>query len=195
MGPVDIAIARAAGAEHLSGELGYTAYERTTIRPSLSVTGLAGGYQGGGNKAVIPARALAKLNLRLVPDQDPRQILQKVTPHIARHVPAGIRASVEDAVGVQPVQLNRGSAALRGRRRADERSGPRLSCCGNGGTIAAVSDIQRRLEIPVVLLGFVLPDARLHTPNENLHLPTFFQAIETSIWLMVEFARSEARAG
>ena len=87
VGPSDAEILSDAGAERGWGERGYSLYERTTVRPALSVNGISGGYQGPGVKAVIPARASAKLNFRLVPDQNPHEIDQLFRAHVRRISP------------------------------------------------------------------------------------------------------------
>src|SRR5262249_28046617 len=93
-GPDDEAILRDAGVARPWGEGGHSPRERTTIRPALTINGLSGGYQGPGGKAIIPARASAKLNIRLVPDQRPREIERLVRAHLARVAPPTVRLAV-----------------------------------------------------------------------------------------------------
>ncbi len=165
-GLTDEQILRNASADQAWGEFAYSLYERTTIRPALSVNGISGGYSGPGGKAVIPARALAKLSFRLVPDQDPKEIdlLFRVTTDISH--PA-IRAAVvayRNGFGASPVFLR------------------------SGGSIPVVNTFQETLGIPTVLMGFALPDDGMHAPNEKFHLPNFYSGIMTSMWFLSEVA-------
>src|SRR5262249_27386268 len=117
-GPAAAQILRDAQVEQGWGERGYTLYERTTIRPALSVTGLVGGYQGPGVKAVIPARAVAKLNFRLVPDQDPREIDQLFRQHLARITPPAVRSTIRTVLTAHPALIDRQHPAMRAAARA-----------------------------------------------------------------------------
>ena len=101
-GPADEEIFRDAAAESGWGEPGYSSYERLTLRPALTINGFVGGYQGPGAKAVIPAKAAAKLNFRLVPDQDPREIETLFRQHIARITPPTVRSEVRASASAKP---------------------------------------------------------------------------------------------
>src|SRR5262249_48700787 len=95
------------------GEAGYSAYERTTIRPALTVNGITGGYPGPGVKAVIPARALAKLSFRLAPDQDPAEIERLVRRHIARITPPTVKSTLRFFARAHPAVVDRRHPAMR----------------------------------------------------------------------------------
>jgi acetylornithine deacetylase/succinyl-diaminopimelate desuccinylase-like protein len=180
-GPSDEQILHDAKAERGWGERGYSLYERTTIRPSLSVTGITGGYQGEGVKAVIPARATAKLNFRLVPDQDPVEIERLFRQHVARITPPTARTTVKSFLAARPALIDRHHPSMRAAARAYERGfGVAPVFLRSGGTIPSVNYFQELLCAPAVLMGFALPDDRLHAPNEKFHLPNFFKGIETS---------------
>jgi acetylornithine deacetylase/succinyl-diaminopimelate desuccinylase-like protein len=186
-GPSDGEILRAAGADAAWGEPGFTSYERVTIRPSLTVTGVSGGYQGPGAKAVIPASAGAKLNARLVPDQNPADVHQKLLAHLRQYAPSTVRVCLnpQSSTVVPPVLLDRSNRLTRAAADACQRAfGAPVAYLRNGGTIGGVAELHQRLRVPIVLMGFALPDARLHAPNENLHLPTFFRSIDACIWLL-----------
>jgi acetylornithine deacetylase/succinyl-diaminopimelate desuccinylase-like protein len=194
-GPRDEAILADAGATHGWGEPGYSLYERLTIRPALTFNGLAGGYQGSGSKGIIPARATAKLSLRLVPDQDPRRIERLVRRHIVRVTPPTVRCRVRTLSATAPAILNTDHPALRAAARAYARGfGAAPVLIRSGGTIPILSVFQQVLGIPTVLMGFALPDDGMHAPNEKFHLPNFFKGIDTSIWFMREFAVLGCRA-
>ncbi len=187
VGPTDGQILRDAHAKQSWGEHSYTLYERTTIRPALTVNGISGGYQGAGVKAVIPARATAKLNFRLVPDQDPREIDQLVRQHIARVTPATVRSVIRTSLAARPALVNRRHPAIRAAAVAYQKSfGARPVYLRSGGTIPVVSVLQEILGIPTILMGFALPGDRMHAPNEKFYLPNFFKGITTSIHFLAE---------
>jgi acetylornithine deacetylase/succinyl-diaminopimelate desuccinylase-like protein len=198
VGPSDAKVLRTAGAAQAWGEPGYSLYERTTIRPALT-SGIAGGYKGPGVKAAIPVRAVAKLNFRLAPDQDPREIDQLFREFIARITPLDVRTRVRTLMRTEPALIDRSHPALMAAARAYHRAfGAPAVFLRNGGTIPIVSLVQKILEIPVVLMGFGLPDDRIHGPNEKFHLPNFHKGIETSIRFLAEMGAlrwgSRARA-
>ena len=192
-GPSDEEILSSAGATSAWGEHGYTLYERTTIRPALTVTGIVGGYQGPGAKAAIPTGAAAKLDFRLVPDQDPREIDRLIREHVVQLTPAGVRARVRTQMSAKPALIDRSHPVLGAAARAYHRAfGARAVFLRNGGTIPVVNLIQEVLGIPVVLMGFGLPDDRIHGPNERFHLPNFFRGIETSSVFLAELGASRS---
>jgi acetylornithine deacetylase/succinyl-diaminopimelate desuccinylase-like protein len=191
MGPSDEQILRSAGTTRAWGERGYTLYERTTIRPALTVTGIVGGYQGPGAKAAIPTGAVAKLDFRLVPDQDPHQIERLIREHIAQLTPTDMRARVRTQMSAKPALIDRSHPVLGAAARAYHRAfGAQTVFLRNGGTIPVVNLIQEVLGIPAVLMGFGLPDDRIHGPNEKFHLPNFFRGIETSSIFLAELGAS-----
>jgi acetylornithine deacetylase/succinyl-diaminopimelate desuccinylase-like protein len=189
-GPSDARILRDAGAAAAWGEAHFNLYERTTLRPAVTVNGIAGGYRGPGGKAVIPARASAKLNFRLVPDQDPAEIDRLFRRHIARLTPATVRSAVRTSSRAKPVLLDRRHPAMRAAIIAYRKGfGAPPVFIRSGGTIPVVRVFQDVLGIPTVLMGFALPGDRIHAPNEKFHLPNFHKAIATSIWFL-EAARA-----
>jgi acetylornithine deacetylase/succinyl-diaminopimelate desuccinylase-like protein len=180
VGPPDAKILADAGADRGWGEPGWSLYERTTVRPSLSVTGLTGGYQGEGSKAVIPARASAKLNFRLVPDQDPREIDLLVRRHVARITPPAVCSRVTTHLRAKPAVLDRRHPVMQAAARAYRRGfGAAPVFLRSGGSIPVVNLFQDVLGIPTALMGFALPDSQIHAPNERFHLPTFERGITT----------------
>jgi acetylornithine deacetylase/succinyl-diaminopimelate desuccinylase-like protein len=189
-GPTDDGICDQAGVERGWGESGYTLYERTTIRPALTVNGLNGGYQGTGGKAVIPAVANAKVSFRLVPDQDPATIERLLHRHLRTVTPPTVRASVKTEFMALPTVIDRRHPVFRAAafacRRGFGKSAAFLRC---GGTIPVVSMLKRQFGVPVVMLGFGRPDARIHAPDERLHLPTFFKSVATCIHFLTAAGR------
>jgi acetylornithine deacetylase/succinyl-diaminopimelate desuccinylase-like protein len=184
-GPQDKGILRNAEAESGWGERGYTLYERLSIRPCLTINGLSGGYQGTGGKGVIPARAVAKLSFRLVPDQEPREIDRLFRRHIATLTPPTVKSTVRTHMSAKSAYANRRHPAMRAAAEAYRRAFKRLPAFQrSGGSLPVVSIFQQILGIPTILMGFGLPDDRTHAPNEKFHLPNFYRGIETSIWFL-----------
>ena len=168
---------RDAQAERGWGERGFTLYERSTIRPALTLNGIVGGYHGRGSKSVIPARAAAKLNFRLVPDQDPHEIDAQFREHIARITPDTVRSCVRTSSVAKPALVPRNHPVLRAAATAYRKAfGAQPVFLRSGGSIPIVNTFQEALGIPTVLMGFALPDDQLHAPNERFHLPTFSRA-------------------
>jgi acetylornithine deacetylase/succinyl-diaminopimelate desuccinylase-like protein len=195
VGPPDAKILADAGVERPWGERGFTLYERTTVRPSLSICGLTGGYQGEGSKAVIPARASAKLNFRLVPDQDPREIETLVRRRLVRLTPPEVRSRVVTHLGARPAEIDRRHPAVRAAALAYRRGfGAAPVFLRSGGTIPVVNLFQEILGIPTALMGFALPDDRIHAPNERFYLPNFERGIATCLAFLEEMSTVPRRA-
>ena len=192
-GPSDRDILADAGTTWSWGEPGYTAYERTTVRPALTVTAIRGGHQGGGVKAIVPARASAMLDVRLAADQDPAEIDRLCRRFIARIVPPSVTATLRTVFSAPPVSTPRASTAMRAADAAYRSGfGRAPAFLRIGGTIPVVHLLERVLRVPTVMMGFALPDSNLHAPDENLHLPTFFRGIRTSIHFLREMAERGA---
>jgi acetylornithine deacetylase/succinyl-diaminopimelate desuccinylase-like protein len=190
VGPSDAEILSDAGAERGWGERGYSLYERTTIRPALSVNGISGGYQGPGVKAVIPSRASAKFNFRLVPDQDPQDIDRLFRAYVARIAPPTVKLAIRTDLATQPAVVDRNHPGVSAAVAAYKKGfGHAPVFLRSGGSIPVVNLLQEILAIPTVLMGFALPDDRLHAPNEKFHLPNFFNGIATSMHFLTELAR------
>jgi acetylornithine deacetylase/succinyl-diaminopimelate desuccinylase-like protein len=195
-GPSDAQILRDAQVGQGWGERGYTLYERTTIRPALTLNGIIGGYQGPGSKAVIPASAVAKLSFRLVPNQDPTEIDRLFRAHIARLTPPTVRSSVRTNFMAKPALVNRRHPAMRAAQVAYRKGfGATPVFLRSGGTIPIVNTLQAMLGLPTVLMGFALPDDRMHAPNEKFHLPNFYHGIATSIWFLAEIGQGVGLRG
>lgn len=191
-GPSDQQILRDAKAEKSWGERDFSLYERTTIRPSLSVTGITGGYQGAGVKAIIPSCATAKLNFRLVPDQNPTEIGRLVRQHIVRITPPTVQTTLRTFMAARPALIDRHHPAMNAAARAYEHGfGASPVFLRSGGSIPIVNYFQELLGAPTVLMGFALPDDRIHASNEKFHLPNFFRGIKTCIRFLEEVAQTQ----
>ena len=189
-GPSDDEILRAARCRAGWGEEGYSLYERITIRPALTVNGITGGYQGEGSKPVIPARASAKINIRLAPGQDPMAVERLVRRHVRRVTPPAARAGVRAGPAAKPALMARDHPAMRAAAWAYRQVfGVPPVFLRSGGTIPAVNAFQEALGLPTVMMNFALPDDRIHAPNEKFHLPNFFKGIETSMHFLNACAR------
>lgn len=194
-GPTDAQLLASAKAEKGWGERDFSLYERTTIRPSLSVSGISGGYQGPGVKAVIPARATAKLNFRLVPDQQPDEIDKLVRDHVARAVSPETKFTIRTFLKAEPALINRKHPAMRAAAISYHHGfGAWPVYLRSGGTIPVVNIFQKVLGIQTVLMGFALPDDQIHAPNERFYLPNFSKGITTCTRFLAEIG-SQARTG
>jgi len=188
-GPSDAQILRDARTKSGWGESGHTLYERITLRPALTVNGISGGYQGPGAKGVIPARAVAKLSFRLVPDQDPAEIDQLFREHIAKLTPMDVRSTVRTLSAAKPALVDPNHPAMSAAAFAYLKGfGAPPVFLRSGGTIPVVNTFQTVLGAPTVLMGFALPDDGMHAPNEKFHLPNFSKGIATCIWFLAAIA-------
>jgi acetylornithine deacetylase/succinyl-diaminopimelate desuccinylase-like protein len=167
------------GAPALAGEAGFSAIERTSIRPTLDIHGIGGGFTGPGKKTVIPAQAAAKLSLRLVPYQDPHDIAQSVAAFLHRRAPPTVSLDVRVLSASRPVLVDYRAAAVQAASQAFEKafSAPAAFMIG-GGTLPIAADFQEALGAPLVITGFGLPDDNMHAPDEKLNLSCFFRGSE-----------------
>jgi acetylornithine deacetylase/succinyl-diaminopimelate desuccinylase-like protein len=178
------------GSSQAGGEAGFSVLERLWSRPTLDVNGIWGGYQGEGSKTVLPARAGAKISLRLVPDQDPDEIANLVTKYLHEIKPAGVTLEVKALHHGQPVALDTSSAAAKAALRALERAypGKRVAFVRGGGTIPVVATMRTLLGAPVLLVDMGLPDDGLHGPNERFSLECFRKGIEVAGFALTELS-------
>jgi acetylornithine deacetylase/succinyl-diaminopimelate desuccinylase-like protein len=172
------------------GEPGYSLFERMTSRPALTINGLAGGYVGSGSKSVIPSQGMARISMRLVPDQDPGDIARLLQRHIANVAHPAVRTHLTVMGGSRPVLLPKHSSVMQAAARAVQQAwGILPAFTRSGGSIPFVEQLHRQLQVPIVLLGFGLPDDDIHAPNEKMSLPNFFRGVETVIRFLAEYAR------
>lgn len=177
------------GASALAGEAGYSTLERLWIRPTCDVNGLSGGYQGEGAKTVLPAKASAKISFRLVPDQDPARVAERFRAHVAKHTPPGISIEVEELHGGRPWKSQVEGRMLEAASTALERSfGARPVLTGEGGSIPIVVEFEEILGAPALLIGFALPGANMHAPDEWFPLENFEKGIRALAYLYDELA-------
>jgi acetylornithine deacetylase/succinyl-diaminopimelate desuccinylase-like protein len=188
--PLDDAFYKAAsGASGLSGEVGYSAVERGSARPTLEVNGLLSGFTGEGSKTVLPARAMAKISMRLVPDQDPAEVHRQLKAYLEQHAPADVRWELTAMAGGRAVVTDRDTPATQALANAFFSVwGKRPVFKREGGSIPVVVDMQAILGIPSLLTGFALPDDNAHAPNEKLNLPTWYKGIDALVYFFYNLA-------
>ncbi len=169
----------------LFGEKGYTVNEQAWARPTLEVNGMWAGFTGEGQKTIIPASAHAKVTCRLVPHQDPTQVLDAIETHLKTHLPPGVQLQVERFHGAPASITPLDHPAIRAAGAAIEAVyHTKAAFIRMGGSIPVVVDFQEVLHIPTLLLGFALPDENFHAPNEHFHLANFYRGSETvaTLW-------------
>jgi len=167
------------GVSELTGEPGYSVLERVWARPTLELHGIRGGFTGEGAKTVIPARATAKISMRLVADQRPEEAAEQLRRAVAAACPRGISLEVRILHAAGPSLVDPENRFIRAAARALEGTFGRPAVyVRSGGSIPIVGLFQQHLGIPSVLMGFGLPDDNLHAPNEKFHLANFYRGIE-----------------
>ena len=175
--------AQEAGVTRFWGEAGYALHERIGARPTLEVNGLAGGFAGAGAKTVLPARALAKISCRLVANQTPERVYHQVREYVARLTPPAVRSDVRLIAQAYPALTRLDSPAVEAACLAYEQGwGQRPVFERGGGTLPIVADLQRELELPVVLMGFGLRSDGAHGPDESYSIEMFYRGIQTAIY-------------
>ncbi|WKA54158.1 dipeptidase [Planococcus shixiaomingii] len=160
------------------GEKGYSFIERTWIRPTLEINGITGGFSGEGIKTVLPAEASAKITCRLVPGQDPDDIVAKLKAHVESHKPAGVTVEVSEFDKGKPFLTPYDHPAIQAAGRSYEKVyNVPTAFTRMGGSIPIVAAFDDILGLPVVLMGFGLSSENFHAPNEHFHLENFDQGL------------------
>ncbi|MCX7626231.1 MAG: dipeptidase [Candidatus Sumerlaeaceae bacterium] len=178
---------KSAGVKATWGEPDRTIFERIWTRPTLEIVGIAGGYQGKGHKGIVPARALAKGSARLVPKQDPSHVLRVIGNRLRELAPSYADVEFRCGHGTPAVSIPTNSAWVRAARSALEKGfGKSPVFIREGGSISIVTTFVRDLQLPCLLLGFGLPDDRIHSPNEKFSLRDFERGMRTSAILLNE---------
>lgn len=189
-GVSDADFLRVTGSPGLFGEPGYTSTERVWARPTAEVNGIGGGYQGEGSKTVLPAEAFVKLSFRLVPDQNPKDILEKVKNHLEWHCPPGVEIEVVPGHDGKPYITDPNSkfglAAQAALRQAFDAEPVLIR---EGGSIPIVQTFRDILGADTLLLGLALADAQIHAPNENFPVENFEAGIRLNQALLAQLAK------
>lgn len=170
------------GSSVLTGEPGYSVLERTWARPTLDVHGMPGGFTGAGAKTVIPAKALAKVSLRLVPGMEPQKAFRQLREYVLSIAPKGVSVDVRLIHSGEPVVVGTDNPFVRAATEAMRAVfGKDTVFVRGGGSIPVVGDFARQLKVPTVLMGFGLPDDNLHAPNEKFSIANFHRGTESII--------------
>lgn len=170
------------GAPVLFGEKGYTPVELTGGRPTLDVNGFLSGFTGEGSKTVLPSKAMAKLSMRLVPNQDPKEVEKQLIQYLEENARPGIKWSIKCHASSPPIITPRNSEQIEAMKKA-------LQTVWNtdplyfrvGGSIPVVNKMDKMLGAPSVLTGFALPDDNIHAPNEKFTIEPWYKGIDALI--------------
>lgn len=166
--------------DEVMGEAGYSIPERGSIRPTLDVNGMWGGYIGEGAKTVIASKAYAKISMRLVPDQDPEEITQLFLTHFERIAPSGVKVKVIPHHGGEPAVTPIDSIGYHAASMAYEKTfGKKPIPVRSGGSIPIVAMFEKELGLKTILMGFGLDSDAIHSPNEHYGLFNYYRGIET----------------
>ncbi len=178
------------GVPKLFGERGHTPIEQRSARPTLEINGLTSGYQGEGNKTIVPAWARAKITTRLVPNQNPAKIIKSVRQHLKKLCPPTVRMELKTGHGAKPYIVSptslQAQAALRALKSA---FGCEPVLIREGGSIPIVNDFKKILRAESLMLGLALPDDNAHSPNEKFNLDNFAKGQLMSACLWQELSR------
>ena len=178
------------GSRQLVGEAGYSVLERTWARPTVDVHGIPGGFTGAGAKTVIPAKAVAKVSMRLVPGMTPAKSFALYKSYVEKIAPAGVDVEVRLIHSGDPCLIPVDNPYIQAATRAlHEVWGKDTVFIRSGGSIPIVGDFARHLGLPSVMMGFGLPDDNLHAPNEKFNLKNFALGIESMIRFLEELGK------
>ncbi|MBM3130623.1 MAG: dipeptidase [Chloroflexi bacterium] len=170
------------GAPQLVGEHGFTTLERVGARPTLEICGIVSGFTGAGAKTVLPAKAMAKISMRLVPYQDHHAVEDQLREYLHQHAPPTVRWELKKLASGDAVLVDRETVGVRAAVKAMHATfGVKPVFKLEGGSVPIVSLFQQHLGVDPVQMGFSLPDDNFHSPNEKMHLPTHYRGIETYI--------------
>ena len=161
------------------GEMGYTTLERQWHRPTLEINGMWGGYQGEGGKTVAPSEAHAKITCRLVPKQDPKDIVQKVVRHLEMHLPIGVRLVIRESEhGADAYRLPREHPGLQAAQMVlKDLYGKDPLLVGVGGTVPVCAMFQQLLKTDTIFFAFGVGDEDIHSPNEFFRIPRLYDGL------------------
>ena len=182
------------GVDGLSGEVGYTTLERRWARPTYDINGIWGGYQGEGEKTILPAKGGAKFSFRLVPNQDPDKITESLREFLMSQSPPGIKLDLNSTHGAPGVVVSLDSPYMTAAARAIEQGfGQSPVFIREGGSIPIVTTFFESLGVDVLLLGWGLDDDNMHSPNEKFSLADFHRGIKASAYLWQELSEIDLK--
>ena len=186
----DLVLLKMTGAPALRGEKGYSALERIWARPTAEVNGIGGGYQGEGTKTVLPSKAMAKLTFRLVPNQDPKTISERVQDYFHKNTPPTVKLDLTAGHSGEPYLVDPNAGFGQAAQTALGRlfPGQEPALIREGGSIPIVADFKSILNADTLLLGFALPDCNAHSPNETFPLAHLDLGARLNRFLLEEIA-------
>jgi acetylornithine deacetylase/succinyl-diaminopimelate desuccinylase-like protein len=171
------------------GERGYAALERLWARPTADINGIWGGYTGAGSKTVIASEASAKVSFRLVPNQDPDEVMEQFKRFVTDRLPPGATATFADFSRAPGIEVNVDSPYVRSALDAlGEEYGKPALLMGSGGSIPVVTSLRSILGVDSLLMGFGLDDDQVHSPNEKFEEACFHHGIRSHVRLLAKFA-------
>ena len=177
----------------LKGEAGYSSRERMWARPTLDVNGLVSGYVEPGAKTIIPARASAKISMRLVDRQEPQAIIRSFKKYFTENAGPGVTVEFIEHGQGKPVLIDKTSPGIQAARKALEKGfAAPVAFVRSGGSIPVVALLAEQLSRDILLLGFGLPDDNAHGPNENFRLEDYYHGQLAGAYLLAELAGIKA---
>jgi len=186
----DVELMKEYGVDELKGEKGYSTLERLSGRPTLDCNGIVGGFTGEGAKTVLPSKASAKISMRLVPDQNPKEIAKLFAKYVYSIAPKSVKVKVKDLHGGFPIVMSLEDKAIEAGAKAVAKAfGKETVYTREGGSIPIVVEFSKQLKAPVVLMGLGLETDNIHSPNEHFWLKNFELGILSSIYFLDEFAK------
>ena len=178
------------GVKEVFGEPGFSTLERIWVRPTLDCNGIIGGFTEKGAKTVLPSKAVAKISMRLVPNQDPKKIAKLFTRYVKEIAPKSVKVEIRDLHGAYPIMTSLDDkAALAASRAMSKSFGKKTVFMREGGSIPIVVTFAKKLKSPPVLMGLGLNSENLHSPNEHFNLNHFHLGILSSAYFMDEFSK------
>jgi acetylornithine deacetylase/succinyl-diaminopimelate desuccinylase-like protein len=184
---------KTAGVKETWGEKGFTTMERLGARPTLDVNGLSSGFTGEGIKTVIPAKAMAKVSMRLVPNQSPALVEEELREYMRVKAPLTVTWNLKMLGSASPMLLDRNVPCMRAASSALEVAfGKKPVFKLEGGTLPITAVVKRKLGADIVMMGFSMPNDNFHSPNEKYHLPNFYHGIEAYIHFFDFLSRQAA---
>jgi acetylornithine deacetylase/succinyl-diaminopimelate desuccinylase-like protein len=178
------------GSTELTGEPDQSVLARVWARPTFEVHGIAGGFTAAGAKTVIPAKATAKVSMRLVPKQDPQRVLTAFKQWVKETTPRGIQTQVRVLSAGPAISVNPNHPAIHIAAKAfSDILGKPTVFIRSGGSIPIAGEFATHLGIPTILMGFGLPDDGLHSPNEKYRISNYYQGIGTIAHFLEEYGR------
>jgi acetylornithine deacetylase/succinyl-diaminopimelate desuccinylase-like protein len=181
--------AKELGVVQLQGEKGYTTLERIWARPSLDCNGIIGGFTTDGAKTVLPSTVMAKISMRLVPNQNPNKIARYFVKYIKALAPKSVKIKIKNLHGANPILTPLDNPATIAASKAMEKAfGKKIVYMREGGSVPIVSVFTKKLKAPTVLMGLGLNSENLHSPNEHFNLRHFQLGIISSAYFMREYS-------